>query len=130
MSVFEDTLEVWQNALEHDDVATVDGPASIETLEEARDRFEQLGNEPRDGVLVISIDMAREIPRGWVELEAHSLSPDGHEEFRPFDDMITVIDGADRSAYICRSDALRLDMTILEANGVVAIDFERGDPDA
>ncbi|WP_222912686.1 hypothetical protein [Natrinema sp. SYSU A 869] len=60
MSVFEDTLEIWRNALEHDDVATVDGPASSETLQEARDRFEQLGNEPRDGVLVILIDMARE----------------------------------------------------------------------
>ncbi|SEW10526.1 hypothetical protein [Natrinema salifodinae] len=125
MSVFEDTLELWRNALEDDDVATVDGPTSIKTLLEARDRFEQLGNEPHDGVLVISIDMAREIPRGWVEVEAHSLNPGGHEDFRPFDDkMVTVIDGAERSAFICRSDAIRLDMTVLEPDGVVAIDFE------
>ncbi|QCC60736.1 hypothetical protein NP511_01985 [Natrinema thermotolerans] len=127
MSVFEDTVELWQNALEDDDVATVEGPASIETLLEARDRFEQLGNEPRDGCLVISIDMAREIPRGWVEIDGPAV-PDGHEEFRPFERMVTVTDRVGGEvAFICRSDAVRLDMTVLEADGVVAIDFDRGD---
>ncbi|WP_265109196.1 hypothetical protein [Halosolutus halophilus] len=126
MSVFEDTYELWDNALEHDDVTTVEDPASIETLLEARDSWEQLGNERRDGTLVISIEMARKIPRGWVEIEGPAVPP-GHEEFRPFDDMISIIDGTDRSAFICRSDAVRLDMTILDPDGVVAIDFDGGD---
>ena len=122
MSIFEDTCELWYNALEHDAVATVAGPTSIETLLEARDRFEQLGNERRDGSLVISIEMAREIPRGWIKKTGPALRG-GHEEFDPYEDMIAVIAGSDRVAYICRSDAVRLDMEILEPTGVVAIDF-------
>lgn len=124
MSVFEDTGELWQNALKHDDVATVDGPTSIETLLEARDRFEQLGNERRDGCLVISIDMAREIPRGWIEIKRDTL-PDGHGEFIPFDDMVTVVDRINgRMAFICRDDAARLDMEIIDPDGIVAIDLQ------
>ncbi|WP_265111107.1 hypothetical protein [Halosolutus halophilus] len=126
MTVFEDTLELWQNALEHDDIATITGVPSLETLLEAHDRFAEFGNEPRDGCLVISIDMAREIPRGWVEIEGPAVPP-GHEEFQPFDDMISIIGGVDRSAFVCRSDAVRLDMTILDPDGVVAIDFDGGD---
>ncbi len=130
MTVFEDTHELWQNALEHDDVPTVQGPPSIETLFEARDRFEQLGNDSRDGCLVIALDLACEIPRGWVEIEGPAV-PTGHEEFRPFDDMVTVTTcGGSPEAVICRSDAVRLDMTILEPEGVVAIDAGRGDRDA
>jgi hypothetical protein len=127
MSVFEDSYELWYNALEHDVVATVDGPASIETLLEARDRFEELGNEPRDGCLVISPEMASEIPRGWVVQEPAGPVPlprEHREAFEPLEDMITVLGGADRVTYICRSDAVRLDMTILEPGGVVAIDLE------
>ncbi|WP_395166327.1 hypothetical protein [Natrinema pallidum] len=127
MSVFEDTHELWQNALEHDAVATVDGPTSIETLLEARDHFEQLGNERRDGCLVIALEMAREISRGWVEID-HGTLPDGHEEFRPFDEMVSVTTrGGTPEAFICRSSAVSLDMTILEPDDVVAIDFERGE---
>lgn len=126
MSGFEDTVELWQNALEEDDVPMVKGSTSIETLFEARDRFEEMRNDPRDGCLVISLEMAREIPRGWVEIEG-PLVPDDHAEFRPFEDMITVTERVDgREAFICRSDAVRLDMEILEPTGVVAIDFDRG----
>ena len=126
MTVFEDTTELWQNALKHDDVPTVQGPISIETLLEARDRFEQLGNEPRDGCLVISIEMAREIPEGWVEIQRTLV--DSFEQFRPVEDMIAVTEEiGGRTAFICRSDAVRLDMEILEPAGVVAIDFERGE---
>ncbi|QLK26150.1 hypothetical protein HYG81_00545 [Natrinema zhouii] len=125
MSVFEDNHELWRNALEHDDVAMISGPPSIETLLEARDHFEQLGNEIHDGVLVISIAMAHEIPRGWVEITGPAV-PSNHEEFRPFDDMITITERVDgREALICRSDAIRLDMEIHEPDGV-AIDFEQG----
>ncbi|NUC71689.1 hypothetical protein HTZ84_05095 [Haloterrigena sp. SYSU A558-1] len=127
MSAFEDTCKLWQNALEHETVETVDGPTSIETLLEARDRFTKLGNEPRNGCLVISLEMAREIPRGWVEIE-HDTVSDDHEEFRPFEEMVAVTERVEsREAFICRSDAVRLDMTIAEPTGVVAIDFKRGD---
>ncbi|WP_226041587.1 hypothetical protein [Natrinema sp. DC36] len=127
MSVFEDNHELWRNALEHDDVPTIAGPTSIETLQEARDRFEQLGNDRNDGVLVISIGMAREIPRGWVEITGPTV-PSGHEEFRPFGDMITITERVDgRETLICRSDAVRLDMEILDPTGVVAIDSEEID---
>ena len=127
MTVFEDTVELWQNALESTPVATVDGPASVETLQEARDRFERFGNDPRDGCLVISLEMAREIPRGWVEIEGDHV-PDGHEEFRPFERLTAVTDRVGSEvAFICRSDAVRLDMEILEPTGIVAIDFDRGD---
>ncbi|AFZ74538.1 hypothetical protein [Natronobacterium gregoryi] len=126
MTVFEDTYELWDNALEHDGVHTVGGSLSIETLFDARDRFEQLGNELRDGCLVIGIDAARDIPRGWVEIE-DDIVPGGHEEFRPFDDMVTVTAGSGDHAFICRSDAVRLDMTILDSGGVVAINFDRGE---
>ncbi|QRV14196.1 hypothetical protein JMJ58_14770 [Haloterrigena salifodinae] len=127
MSVFEDTHELWQNALEHDDVETVEGSASIEALLEARDRFEKLGNERHDGCLVITHEMAREIPRGWIEIE-HDTVPDDHEEFRPFEEMVAVTERVEsREAFICRSNAVRLDMTIAEPTGIVAIDFKRGD---
>ncbi|SEU00908.1 hypothetical protein [Natrinema hispanicum] len=130
MSAFEDTHELWQNALEHDDVHTVAGPTSIETLLEARDHFEQLGNERRDGCLVISLEMARKIPRGWVEID-HDTLPDGHEEFRPLEDMTTITTrGGSPETFICRPDAVSLDITFLEPNDVVAIDFERGEFDA
>ncbi|MFC6765994.1 hypothetical protein [Natrinema soli] len=124
MSVFEDNHELWRNALEHDGVNTITGPMSVETLPEARDRFEQLGNERSDGVLVISTGMARELPRGWVEITGPAV-PSSHKEFRPFDDMITITERVDgRETLICRSDAVRLDMKILEPDGVVAIDFK------
>ncbi|PCR89299.1 hypothetical protein [Natrinema ejinorense] len=127
MSVFEDTHELWQNALDSAPVATVDGPASLETLQEARDRFERFGNDPSDGCLVIDLEIAREIPQGWVEITGPATPP-GHEEFRPLEDMVTVTTrGGSLEAFICRSDAVRLDMTILEPTGVVAIDFERGE---
>ncbi|WP_121744416.1 hypothetical protein [Natronorubrum halophilum] len=129
MSVFENNHELWRNALEHNDVTTISGSTSIETLQEARDRFEQLGNEIHDGVLVISIAMAREIARGWVEISGLAV-PSNHEEFRPFDDMITITERVDgRETLICRSDAVRLDMEILEPDGIVAIDFEQGGSD-
>jgi len=95
---------------------------------EARERFKQLGNDRNDGVLVISIAMAREITRGWVEITGPAV-PSSHEEFRPFDDIIKITERVDgREAFICRSNAIRLDMEILEPNGAVAIDFKRGDP--
>jgi len=130
MTVFEDTHELWQNALENWTVSTVKGPTSIETLQAARDRFEQLGNDRRDGCLVIALEVAREISEGWVEITGPATPP-GHEEFRPFEDMVSVTTrGGSPEAFVCRPDAVRLDMTILEAAGVVAIDFERGDTDA
>lgn len=130
MSVFEDTGELWHNALEDWTVVTVKGPTSIETLQVARDRFEQMANDPSDGTLVISIEVAREIPEGWVEITGPAVPP-GHEEFRPFDDkMVSVTENVDsREAFICRSDAVRLDMEIIEPTGVVAIDFDRGETD-
>jgi len=128
VTVFEDTYEIWYNALEHDSVETFTGPTAIETLLEAADRFEQLGNKRRDGTLVISIEVSREIPRGWIEIEGPAL-PDSYEEFRPFDDkMATITTNVDgHEAFICRSDAVRLNMEILEPDGVVAIDFHRGE---
>ncbi|QLG47910.1 hypothetical protein [Natrinema halophilum] len=127
MSVFEDTYELWYNSLEHDDVPTIEGPPSIVTLQEAADRFEQLGNNRNDGTLVISIEMARAIPRGWI-IYQHQISD--VEQFDPIDNMVTVVTNIEgREAFICRSDAVRLDMTILEPGGVVAIDFNRGESD-
>ena len=129
MTVFEDPVELWQNALEEDDVPTVEGPPSIKTLFEACDRFEEMRNEPRGGCLVISLEMAREIPRGWVEIE-HDTVPDDHEEFRPFENMVTVTERVGgHEAFICRSDAVCLNMEILDPTGVVVIDFDRGDID-
>lgn len=131
MSVFEDIHEIWQNALEHDDVVTVTGPTSIETLLKERSRFEQLDNEPRDGCLVISIEVAREFPKGWIAKDSIAPVPlpqEHHKQFDPFEEIITVterIDGCE--AFICRSDAVRLDMEILKPDGVVAIDFDRGE---
>lgn len=129
MTVFEDTTELWQNARDHDDVPTVTGPTSIETLLKARNRFEQRSNDARDGCLVISIETAREIPRGWIQRES-SL---GHsfEEFDPLgaDGVVTVTVGGARVGFLCRPDAIRLDMAILDPDGIVAIAFEGGEGD-
>ncbi|WP_049925358.1 hypothetical protein [Halopiger goleimassiliensis] len=128
MTVFEDAYELRQNNLQHDTVPTAKGPRSIERLFEARDRFERLGNDRRDGCLAIDAENTREIPRGWVSPD-HDTLPDGHEGLWPLEDMTTVLASCD-GAFICQSDAVCLDMTILQPDGVVAIDFERGETDA
>lgn len=51
-------------------------------------------------------------------------------EFWSFNELVTVTAGTSRTGFICRSDAVCLDMEIFEADGVVAIDFERGETDA
>lgn len=129
MSAFEDTCELWFNGLDHNDVLTVEGPTTIETLQEARDRFVKLGNDPIDGCLVIGSDFALEMSEGWVEITG-PMVPLGHEEFDPFDEIVTITDDVVGGAILVRSDAVRLDMTILDPDGVVVIDFGRCDPDA
>lgn len=124
MSVFEDTTELRHRAGKHDDVELVQGPASVETIHDAVDVWTE-SNEQHEGVLVADHPTVAEFDDGWIDRH-DDVAMVGFEEFAPVDEMVTIVTQfGEPTALIVRPDAVRLDMEILDPDGVVVIEFTR-----